>query len=390
MAIEFETMFNIPTLALELNLMHPQIERNYKWILKFLITYGFYTLIFLNIIYYNIYPNLKNGEFIKACQTALLAVVYLVTLFRYCVIFWKGETILKLINLMKEDFQTGDTSIEEEIIVENFAKKGRSISRHFLVYTAYTVLVFPVKHFCLEIYYFVIGDFQILPPYDITYPSFIEDVKFEFIPYVLLYLVFLYYLIYSGVVFVAFEALGLICIVHACGQLELAKRDISSLFIDSDEEAIARRMKIFTLRMQRVYMFVDKVNGTFRLAYELNLKAIVIVLPLTSYAVLESFRNGAINVEFLSILFGGIVSSGVPCYFSDLLKQKSEEVRQAIYACGWESQHSLSQRSALLIALTRTLRPVAINTIFSTLCLETLADVLKQAYTIFNLMNATM
>nr|AII01095.1 odorant receptor [Dendrolimus kikuchii] len=375
MAIEFDTMFNTLNLALKLSLFHPQEKITLKWILKFLIVYGFYTLIFLNMIYYNIYADLKNRKFIRTCHNALLATIYMAMSFKYCIITWKGKIIIKLINMMKEDFQTADTLIEEKVIVEDFAKRGRRIPMQLVVYTAYTLLVFLFKHFCLEIYYFVIGDFQILPPYDITYPSFIEDVKFKFIPYVLLYFVIIYYMVYSSIGLVAFESLGPIFIVHACGQLELAKRNISSLFIDTDEEAIARRMKIFIQRMQRVYIFVDDVNETFRLSYEVVLKGIMIVLPLAGYAVIRSFRNGAVNVEFLSLIIGGIALSAVPCYFSDLLKQKSEEVRQAIYACGWESQNTLSQRSSLLIALTRALRPVVIKTTFSTLCLETLSDV---------------
>nr|ARO70524.1 Odorant Receptor 62 [Dendrolimus punctatus] len=302
MAIEFETMFNIPTLALKLNFLHPQNEKNRKWIIKLLIIHGFYTLFFLNIIYYNIYPNLKNREFIRTCHNVLFVVIYLTTSFKCWVVISKGETILKLINMMKEDFQTSDTLIEEKKVVEDFAKKGRRISMRWLRFSTYAMLTFPLKHLCLKIYYFIIGDFQILPPYDITYPSLIEDVKFEFIPYVLIYFVFLYYLAYTLTMFVGFGSLGPVFIIHACGQLELAKRDISSLFIDSDKEAIARRMKIFTQRMQRVYIFAENMNETFRLAYELTLKAIIVILPLTGYA-----ANKVIVTVFLFNLNSTIV-----------------------------------------------------------------------------------
>ncbi|KAJ0171054.1 hypothetical protein K1T71_013253 [Dendrolimus kikuchii] len=57
------------------------------------------------------------------------------------------------------------------------------------------------------------------------------------------------------------------------------------------------------------------------------------------------------------------------------LNRIGEELRLAAYNCGWERVHKPSARKTLLLIVTRALKPVAVQSIFSTICLDTLTDV---------------
>ncbi|CAK1546049.1 unnamed protein product [Leptosia nina] len=90
---------------------------------------------------------------------------------------------------------------------------------------------------------------------------------------------------------------------------------------------------------------------------------------------IEAFKSGHISVEFLSIIFGAGMLVNVPCYYSDMLMQKSDDVRMALYSCGWESHWDRQSRTLIFLLLTRVTRPVAMHTMFSNISLDGLTDV---------------
>ncbi|XP_026733524.1 uncharacterized protein LOC113497917 [Trichoplusia ni] len=69
-----------------------------------------------------------------------------------------------------------------------------------------------------------------------------------------------------------------------------------------------------------------------------------------------------------------MISSFV-CYYSELLIQQSERFRLATYSCGWERSSDRRARTSIALILQRALRPAAIQSVFSTVCLVALSEV---------------
>lgn len=173
--------------------------------------------------------------------------------------------------------------------------------------------------------------------------------------------------------------------LHTCGQLELIKFKFENIF---KEDNVDEKLKEIVQDLQHVYKFVAEVNKCFTLTYEVMLKQTMLLLPVSGYAIVKSLSHGDLTIEYLTVFVASLFTSSIPCYYSDLLIQKGEEIRQAAYECGWECVNKSSARKTLLIILARALKPVAIKSIFCTINLDTLANVYRQSYTIFNLMSA--
>ncbi|KAJ8707363.1 hypothetical protein PYW08_010615 [Mythimna loreyi] len=389
MELDFDKIFKISTRALNISRAHPYIKRDWRWALYFSIVHGIFTVAFFTIIYNIICHDLKSNNFAQICKNGVLFVVYVVITFQYCVLLWHQEALVDLINDMKRDYeQSKDLSCIERDTLNKYVKLGVWVSKQWLVIGTVGPGIFIVKSFVLMLYYYVIDEFKFVPVYDLVYPSIIEKNKDNIFVFMLTYVLMFLFACYSGLMYIAYVPLGPIFMLHICGQLELTERRIDDLFVECDDIIIREKLKSIIMRLQYIYSFVDRIKQIFKIAYELTLKGSTLMLPITCYEVLEAFSHGEVSLEFITFIVGGTLISSSPCYYSDLLMEKGENVRLALYTCGWELHYDRRTRTTLQLMLQHALRPIAIQTIFRTLCLDALTDLFQQSYAIFNLMNA--
>nr|WDE18884.1 olfactory receptor 33 [Antheraea pernyi] len=368
---------------------HPYTRRNKKWLIHVGIQQIIYLIVFIFFLY-SIKCELGRRDFSATCRNGCLSVVFFDINFQLYTIVLYRKTLNKIIVSMKEDYEKIKSSPEDAEVVALYAEKGRWVTQLWLVTAGIAFLMFPVKNIVLYMAQFIRQDeFQLIAFYELTYPDIIEENKNNIIIYVVTYACLISYAAYSSTTYISFVPLGPIFMLHACGQLELIKKRINKLFDGAlSIREVNSELKDIIRHLQFIYRFVDDIQACFGIAYELILKATAIILPVTTFGVVEALKEGVVSLEFLMFIVGSIVITVTPCYCSDALMEKGEDIRQAIYACGWERQYDRSSRTTILILLTRALRPIAICTMFRTVCLDTLTDLFQQSYAIFSLMNA--
>ncbi|XP_049705531.2 uncharacterized protein LOC110375040 [Helicoverpa armigera] len=389
MELDFNKIFIIPTTALRLARAHPYIPRDKKWILQFVTVHSLFTLTFLLILYNIFCHDLKANNFTQTCQNGVLFVVYIVISYQYGVLLTYQNTLVGLIADMNKDFQTSkDLPPKERDSIKKYINQGLWVCKQWLFLTISGCAIFLFKNLGLMLYYYCMNEFRLVPFYEVVlYPPIMEENRDNIFVYLLMYAIMLLFSAYSALMYAAFVPLGPIFILHACGQLVLVKLRIDDLFVECDDEVIRKKLKGIILHLQYVHSFVDRIQQVFKIGYELTLKFTALILPITIYAVLEGFYRGEVNVEFVTFIVGGVMISGSPCYYSDLLMEKGEDVRMSLYTCGWEQHYDRRTRTTLQLMLQNALKPIAIQTVFTVMCLDALTDLFQQSYAIFNLMN---
>lgn len=239
-----------------MNRSHPDIPRDRKWLVQFVLMHGLYTLIFLLILYSIIFHDIRNGDFAKICGNGTLVVFYIVVTFKYSLMLWHQRSLKRLIKTMKSDYELAvHLSPEENGIVVEYANKGKSLIIPWLALVSCAAGLFPLKSLILMLYYTVVDQFTLVPIFDLTYPAVLEDVKDSVVPFALLYIAMNCYLVYAAFMYIGLVTFGPIFMQHACGQLELVKMRVSNLFPEhgySPEKSKAD-LKAIVILLDNVY-----------------------------------------------------------------------------------------------------------------------------------------
>lgn len=249
--INFEKMFKITLNALRINRSHPSIPRNTKWCIQFFIMHGVFSLLFI-IILFNVYLSIKLGNYSDACRNSVVSLTFCIISFEYFILVANQTTLARIMNMMKSDFGKDMTEDEMEIVYM-YARKGRKVCFQWMILAICAPFVFLVKNIFLELYTFVIDEWKLISPFPLIYPSLVEDNKQNPVIYTIIYLVLVYYGVYSAVMYVAFVPLGPIFMLHACGQLEIVNRKAMALYVDNSNEKTKDKLDDIVRHLQYIY-----------------------------------------------------------------------------------------------------------------------------------------
>ncbi|XP_021188704.3 uncharacterized protein LOC110375058 [Helicoverpa armigera] len=368
---------------------HPEVPINLNWFILYSLTYGPFTILAI-IIIYNSYLNATNDDFSEACKNGILSLTYFGASLNNIIMLWYRDSIKNLLDMMKNDYKmAAGLPRDEQKIFQEYVSKKTLVCKVWLILFTVSCSLFSVKAILLMVYYAIIGEPRLVHLYDLVYPDFIESRKENLSMYLVIYFFIFSYGVYAGFVFMSFLPLGPVLMLHACGHLEITKKRIETLFTSNTKDVNEKLNDIVKL-LQYTYNFVETVKECFKVFYEATLKLSALALPVTFYALLDGLQHGEFSLEFSSFILSGIALSSAPCYYSDLLLEKGREVSLALYTCGWEQEYNRRARSTILLLLIRSSRPIAMQTMFATLCLIALTEMFQQAYTIFNLINAVL
>ncbi|KAJ2952218.1 hypothetical protein O0L34_g4496 [Tuta absoluta] len=391
MDYDFNTIFKISYIAMRFNRSHPRIPRDVKWLLQFIIMHGVATFVAFLVLYSTICHDFKKKNYTQASENFIIVCLYFLITFFYSMMLWNQDSLDWLINATQKDYSAAKyLSAAEQKMLMGYALRGRWSCKLWLAISFGVATIFPMRSFYLMVYYTLTDDFRLVPLYDVVYPEFLEKNRDDLLSFVLLFATMLWLCVYAASIFVGLIPLGHIFMLHACGQIELLKNRAVQLFPKHNYSSrkAEDELKVIARGLQKVYCFVDHVQLSFRLIYELCLKATTITMPLLVYELTETTKHGEFNMEFFAITIGSVVLSGVPCIYSDLLMELSYSFRQTLYCSGWERHWDSRARTILLMMLVRTSLPAVIRSMFGNMSLRALGNVYHHSYALYNLINA--
>ncbi|XP_046962366.1 uncharacterized protein LOC124531854 [Vanessa cardui] len=391
MPINFEEAYKISTRYMRFNSSHPFIsDRNRFWLLKILFFRAIALICFAFLVNSIVNHDVKAKTYTEAIKNGIMAIVAVTVTFKHSILVHRYRLIKNLIILIDRDYKLAEgLSDDEKDIVSYYVGKGVQICHFWLISAGLTSLMFPVKALFLMAYHCWNDECMLIPMFDFTYPKGINEYKDLWSVYCATFLMCFLFDIYSMSVYIGFDPLLPIFMLHTCGQLDLVSRNLSKALNEASTTQERREnLKRINLKLLDIYRFVKDVQKIFVILYEFNMKTTTFLIPFSAFQIVESLRHKEITLEFISFFFGAILHFYIPCYYSDLLMEKSASLRQAIYTCGWEMESDIEIRKTILLMLTRTSSPLVIKTVFYPICLDTFAEMARQAYGIYNIMNA--
>nr|WCC57345.1 odorant receptor 10 [Papilio dardanus] len=387
MSLTFDKAFHISSHALRFNGIHPNLDRNIKWLLRF----AFISIVSSSIIFFFansiICYDIPNKEYTKAIRNGSLLIVSLTIPYKNVLALYYRDELRNCIDMLNADCEGIDRETNEDLLIKEYSAKGIRVCKLYFYSVLMSASVFPLKAIYLMVFSYIKGEFCLTHIYDITYPEVIEKQKDVFYVYLCLFLISLIFTINGSWNFFGFDPLVSIFVLHVCGQIEILCRKILAL-ADMNENDIMENLKNINKNLQEVYKFSKSLRTNFMEVFELQLKTTVFLSSFTFFQIVQSLYHFEINLEFTIMLFACTLHFFIGCYYGDFLMHKGVKLRESIYCCGWEKQSNIKIRKTVLLMLTRCNNPPSIRSVFYPINLETFSEACRQSYAIFNIMNA--
>nr|QMS80345.1 odorant receptor [Histia rhodope] len=386
MELDFERIYKLSVNLLKFNRFYPFYKIDMKWIVQVLFLYSISLLIFLALMQSSVYY-IKINELSDVCDNGVFSLAFLGLTFMYGTVIWHKNDLIYLIESVQKDYdESKDLSQTEINFILDYIEKGKRVVHLWAFVSIFNVFFIPSRILVVMVSE---GKYNLVDVLDSFHPNILEKSTSDIWIFFLELLIRLYYSIYANIMYVGFSPLGPIFMAHACGQLEIVMTRIKSIFTERNYDEREAKIKLIDVvqRMQRIYRFVDSINNTCELYYQITLNSTSLMLPLIVYMVIKDFQMDKV-FQYITFIFGSFLMTFIPCSYSTLLLAKGDEMRESIYMSGWERHLDRDARATIIIVLTRASRPISIHTLFKTINLDAFTDVnidffINQSATIF-------
>nr|WCC57467.1 odorant receptor 10 [Papilio machaon] len=388
MSLTFERVFYISCHALRFSGIHPNLDRNRIWLLR----YAFISIVSSSIIFFFansiICYDIPNKEYTKAIRNGSLLIVSLTIPYKNILALYYRDELRYCIDVLNSDYagiyrQTN----EERLLIKDYSAKGQRVCKLYFYSVLMSASVFPLKATYLMIISYIRGEFKLTHIYDITYPEVIEKQKDVFYVYFCLFIISLIFTINGSWNFFGFDPLVSIFVLHVCGRIEILSRKITAL-ADMNENEIIESLKEINKKLQEVYKFSKSLRTNFMEVFELQMKTTIFLSSFTLFQIVQSMSRFEINLEFTIMLFACTLQITITMHSIATIINISMDSKESIYCCGWEKHSNIKIRKTVLLMLTRCNNPPSIRSVFYPVNLETFSEACRQSYAIFNIMNA--
>ncbi|XP_038223214.1 uncharacterized protein LOC119840599 [Zerene cesonia] len=202
-----------------------------------------------------IFHDIPERNYSEATKNVLMGIIATVVVFKFVILVHHRHSIKRLIQIMDEDYEDAQHFLEEDkTVIIKYSQKGKNICIIWCFISGYTAFIFPSKAMYSMARSYFNGDFSLVPMFDMTYPEFINVHKYEPFVYFLLFLLTSLFALFASSIYIGFDPLAPIFVLHACGQLHLLSRRISEIFAeDFHPSDVQKNLKNINTKLASIY-----------------------------------------------------------------------------------------------------------------------------------------
>lgn len=258
--LTFENNFYLMLIGLRWSFSDLSQKRNLSYILKLLYSVGIPWLANFFLTNSVIFHDMKSENKTEALKNIFMALVTLNIHFKLFILNYYRKSITNNVDLINRDYQNiSSMTPEYKAIVQKYIKKGIRVCQLWLLVSSATATIFPLKALFLMAYNAYKGHFKLVKVYELTFPNFMQtdDCTLELIIFVGFFIFQVLFDCLAATMFLGFEPLGPILMLHACSQLEIVESKILGLFSEpADSKTVREKLKEVITLLQKVYKYV--------------------------------------------------------------------------------------------------------------------------------------
>lgn len=258
---KFEDIFKISTLALHFNGSHPQAARKLRR-LKIIYEHLVSFFCFVSLLYSIIFYDVKNEVYTEVIKNGVMVIVCVTVTFKFRILLQNRDDIQKLIDSINHDYDLANNlSEEEQLIVSKYANMGVIVCKCWVAAALATGFMFPVKAFILMAYKYSKDEWELVQMFDLHWPL-INGIKDNLFIFTFIFVSCLSFDAFSVSMYIGFDPLGPIFLLHACGQLDLICNRLKKLFSEGATADAKENLKLINLKLIEIYRY--DINSVLR------------------------------------------------------------------------------------------------------------------------------
>lgn len=256
--LEFENIFNTAVIAMHINGSYPSIIRNKMWFIQFSAVFSIKMSCFYLLCYSILFHDIREENFTEACKNISIIIICINITMKYLVLLRHQKSIVDLIRVVNDDYELAKQfPPDEQYVVKRYAKEGKLVCLFWFVCALSSSAMFPVKAFILTAYSFWVGDNELKPMFDMTFPEVIEKQKNSLPIFLGTFALFISFDFFAAVMYTGFDPLIPIFTLHTCGQLDLlSTRITNALSKSATVEEMEESLKKIIIKLQELYRLV--------------------------------------------------------------------------------------------------------------------------------------
>lgn len=252
--LSFEKTYRISNIILRVAGCHPDLEHTLRWKIQYFFTHSFNGLCFFVLTNSVFSHDIPNRRFDAACKQFVMVIVTITITFKYHLLLYYKESILATIKAMDEDYRAAEGYCEEEQkLIVDYAQRGVKTCKLWLIAAFAASFLFPLKAFYLMAVTYFKGQFEMISMFPMTWPGKMEENKEEPAVFMTEFAIHFIFTVYSASIYVGFDPVIPIFILHNCSWLDILARRLIAMFEGTDEVQLKKDLRVIILKLQDIY-----------------------------------------------------------------------------------------------------------------------------------------